>query len=79
MHGLYPIWKRDTSGPIRQFISLGFKTIAVCADPAQLDPSFAGRAIGEEFLSQLPPHVDPRGENGEFHAFVFNGPGFKAP
>ena len=48
-------------------------------DPAKLDSSFVGRVIDEEFLSELPPGVDPCGENGEFHTFVFDGPIFKKP
>ena len=79
MLGLYPIWGSDTSQLIREFIRLGFKTAVVCVDPKQLDPSFVGRVIDEEFLIQLPPHVDPCGENGEFHTFVFDGPIFKDP
>jgi uncharacterized protein (TIGR00290 family) len=79
MIGLYPVWHRDTSALIREFIGLGFKTAVVCVDPAQLDPSFLGRLIDEEFLSQLPPEVDPCGENGEFHTFVFDGPIFRHP
>jgi uncharacterized protein (TIGR00290 family) len=77
MVGLYPIWGRDTAELIREFIGLGFKTAVVCVDPAQLDPSFVGRVIDDEFLEELPPHVDPCGENGEFHTFVFDGPMFK--
>ena len=77
--GLYPVWGRDTSQLIRDFIALGFKTAIVCVDPSQLDPSFVGRVIDEDLLSQLPPHVDPCGENGEFHTFVFDGPIFKNP
>jgi len=79
MAGLYPVWKRDTAALIREFIGLGFKTVVVCVDPARLDPSFLGRRIDEEFLSQLPPQVDPCGENGEFHTFVFDGPTFSNP
>ena len=79
MVGLYPIWKRDTGHLIREFLGLGFKTVVVCVDPAQLDPAFVGRVIDEEFLAQLPPHVDPCGENGEFHTFVFDGPIFNDP
>jgi len=79
MIGIYPVWKRSTPALIREFISLGFKTAVVCVDPAQLDPSFLGRLIDEEFLSQLPPEVDPCGENGEFHTFVFDGPIFRHP
>jgi uncharacterized protein (TIGR00290 family) len=79
MASLYPVWGRDTSQLIRDFISLGFKTAIVCVDPAKLDPSFVGRVIDEELLAQLPPRVDPCGENGEFHTFVFDGPIFKNP
>ena len=79
MAGLYPIWGRDTSHLIREFLDVGFKTAVVCVDPAQLDPSFVGRVIDGEFLAQLPAHVDPCGENGEFHTFVFDGPSFKDP
>jgi uncharacterized protein (TIGR00290 family) len=79
MAGLYPLWKRDTAALIREFIGLGFKTVVVCVDPARLDPSFLGRLIDEEFLSQLPSQVDPCGENGEFHTFVFDGPTFGNP
>jgi uncharacterized protein (TIGR00290 family) len=79
MVGLYPIWGRDTSKLIREFIEAGFKTAVVCVDPAQLDPSFVGRVIDDEFLAQLPPGVDPCGENGEFHTFVFDGPIFRNP
>jgi diphthamide synthase (EF-2-diphthine--ammonia ligase) len=77
MVGLYPIWGRDTANLIREFIGLGFKTAVVCVDPAQLDPSFVGRVIDDEFLEELPPHVDPCGENGESHTFVFDGSMFK--
>jgi uncharacterized protein (TIGR00290 family) len=81
-HGLaghYPIWGRDTAGVIRDFLSRGFKAVIVCVDPAKLDPSFAGRVIDEAFLSDLPPSVDPCGENGEFHTFVSDGPIFGSP
>jgi uncharacterized protein (TIGR00290 family) len=79
MASLYPVWGRDTSKLINDFISLGFKSAIVCVDPAKLDPSFVGRVIDEGLLAQLPPHVDPCGENGEFHTFVFDGPIFKNP
>lgn len=79
MHGVYPIWGRDTCELIREFIALGFRTVVVCVDPAKLDPSFAGRVMDERFLEELPPGVDPCGENGEFHTFVFDGPAFRHP
>jgi uncharacterized protein (TIGR00290 family) len=77
MTGSFPVWGRDTTQFIREFIGLGFKAVIVCVDPAQLDPSFSGRMIDEDFLADLPPGADPCGENGEFHTFVFDGPNFK--
>lgn len=77
MHGIYPVWLRDTTEFIREFIKLGFKAVITCVNGEVLDSSFAGMMIDENFLSALPPHVDPCGENGEFHTFVFDGPVFK--
>jgi uncharacterized protein (TIGR00290 family) len=79
MTGLYPIWGRDTKALIEDFVARGFRTAVVCVDPARLAPSFAGRVIDKDFLSDLPRAVDPCGENGEFHTFVFDGPGFGVP
>lgn len=79
MSAVYPVWGRDTAAFARDFIEAGFKAVVVCVDPAQLDPSFAGRIIDADFLADLPPGVDPCGENGEFHTFVFDGPNFARP
>ncbi len=75
----FPIWKRDTKELIHEFLDLGFKTILVCVKSELLDKSFAGRVIDRDFLKDLPSNVDPCGENGEFHTYVFEGPIFKNP
>ncbi|MDQ2935918.1 MAG: diphthine--ammonia ligase [Acidobacteriota bacterium] len=79
MRGLFPVWKRDTSRFIKEFIELGFKAVVSCVNSRVLDQSFAGRIIDEAFLSSLPVNVDPCGENGEFHTFVYDGPTFNKP
>jgi uncharacterized protein (TIGR00290 family) len=79
MQALFPIWKRDTHDLIREFHAAGFRSVAVCIDTRVLDPSFAGRELDASFFSDLPPGVDPCGENGEFHTFVFDGPVFSRP
>jgi len=79
MRGIYPVWGRDTAKFIRDFLALGFRCAVLCTDPAKLDSSFAGRVIDEQFLADLPRDVDPCGENGEFHTFVFAGPNFARP
>ena len=75
----FPLWGRPTAELIREFLGLGFKTITTCVNAQYLDRSFVGRVIDEEFLRDLPAHVDPCGENGEFHTFVFDGPLFSQP
>jgi uncharacterized protein (TIGR00290 family) len=79
MTGLYPIWGRDTAKLIREFIGLGFKAVLVCVVPAKLDSSFECLKIDERFVSGLHDHIDPCGENGEFHTFVYDGPMFRTP
>ena len=79
MRAIYPVWERDTSAFLREFIAQAFKAVTVCVDLNALDESFAGRVIDEAFLADLPDGVDPCGENGEFHSFVFGGPPFARP
>ncbi|HEV2858502.1 MAG TPA: ATP-binding protein [Solirubrobacterales bacterium] len=77
--GLFPLWGRDTAALAREFIAAGFEATLVCVDPSQLDPAFVGRRFDAALLADLPPTVDPCGENGEFHTFVHAGPIFDAP
>jgi uncharacterized protein (TIGR00290 family) len=79
MRALFPLWLRDTPALAREFIARGFEAVLVCLDPAKIAPSFAGRAFDSQLLHDLPSGADPCGENGEFHTFVFNGPGFIRP
>ena len=77
MKGIFPLWKKDTTELAHEFINLGFRAIITSMDSEVLDRKFVGREIDHEFLAQIPPGVDPCGENGEFHSFVFSGPIFK--
>lgn len=79
MNGLYPLWAQDTQALARRFVADGFRAIVICVDTQQLDASFVGRTIDDAFLDALPPGVDPCGENGEFHTFVYDAPIFSAP
>ena len=79
MRGLFPLWLRDTRALAYDFVRLGYRAVLVCVDAAQLAGEFAGREFDAELLSDLPPGVDPCGENGEFHTFVYAGPGLREP
>lgn len=77
LRALFPLWRQETRALARRFIAEGFRALVVSVDAQQLDPSFAGRPFDEAFLRDLPVGVDPCGENGEFHTFVFEGPSFQ--
>lgn len=79
MEGLFPIWGRDTAELARDCIAQGFKATTVCVDTEQLAGEFVGLEYSRGFLSRLPASVDPCGERGEFHTFVWDGPNFARP
>ncbi|QQV02065.1 MULTISPECIES: diphthine--ammonia ligase [Chryseobacterium] len=79
MEAVFPLWKKNTTELIQEFLDLGFKTIVTSVNETYLDKTFAGRIIDESFIKDLPKNVDPCGENGEFHTFTFDGPIFKNP
>ncbi|HXV37068.1 MAG TPA: ATP-binding protein [Myxococcota bacterium] len=78
MRGVFPLWKRDTAQLLRSFIDAGFNAYLCCVE-GKLGARFAGRAIDAALLADLPPDVDPCGENGEYHSFVYDGPIFREP
>jgi uncharacterized protein (TIGR00290 family) len=76
MRCLFPVWGRPTRTLADEFIGLGFRSVIVCVDTTVLGREFAGREYDSSFLRDLPAGVDPCGENGEFHSFVYDGPIF---
>jgi uncharacterized protein (TIGR00290 family) len=79
MRGLFPLWRRDTRALAHEFVRLGYRAVLVCVDARQLGGEFAGREFNADLLRDLPQEVDPCGENGEFHTFVYAGPGLRQP
>jgi uncharacterized protein (TIGR00290 family) len=76
---VFPIWQRPTAALAREFMALGFRAALCCVDTQVLPAEFAGREFDEALLADLPAGVDPCGENGEFHTFVYDGPAFSTP
>lgn len=77
MRGIFPIWKEKTDLLAKRFIDAGFKAIITCVDTKVMPAGFSGRIFDESFLADKPEGVDPCGENGEFHSFVYDGPIFR--
>jgi len=76
IRAIFPLWQRDTAQLAQSFIDQQFQAVITCVDARVLDRSFAGRLYDRRLLRDLPAGVDPCGENGEFHTFVFAGPNF---
>jgi uncharacterized protein (TIGR00290 family) len=79
LRGTFPLWHADTRDLAREFVDRGFKAVLCCANDAMLGESDVGRALDADFFAGLPAGVDPCGENGEYHSFVWDGPVFRAP
>ncbi|MBN2174808.1 MAG: adenine nucleotide alpha hydrolase [Bacteroidales bacterium] len=76
---VFPLWKNPSLDLAYEFIDHGFKAIVVCVDDRKMRMEFAGCEFNRDFLKSLPNGIDPCGENGEFHTFVYDGPVFQMP
>ena len=76
---LFPLWEMPTRDLAGEMIRSGLRARITCVDKKVLETSFAGREFDAAFLADLPPGVDPCGENGEFHSFAYDGPMFLHP
>ncbi|MCT4140607.1 diphthine--ammonia ligase [Elizabethkingia anophelis] len=74
---VFPLWKKDTRNLVYEFLELGFRTRICCINKQYLDSDFLGCDLDEYLIDKLPENVDPCGENGEFHTFVYAGPVFQ--
>ncbi len=79
MHGVFPLWGRNTAELARAMIAGGIRARIASLDTKQLPRSFAGREFNTELLEALPASVDPCGERGEFHTFVTHARAFREP
>lgn len=75
----FPLWGRNSTELIHEFVDLGFRAVLVCVNGKYLSADFVGRELTLDLLNDLPKTVDPCGENGEYHSFVYDGPIFSEP
>lgn len=76
---VFPLWGRPTHLLARDMLTAGVQAVVTCVDPRVLSAEFIGRSFDESFLADLPEEVDPCGERGEFHTFVWDAPDFHSP
>ena len=78
MTPVFPLWGKNTRQLAEDLVAGGLSAYLSCVDPRRLDRRFAGCRFDRDLLAALPRHVDPCGENGEFHTFTCAGPMFRA-
>ncbi len=76
---IFPVWDIPTPQLALDMLASGLRAKITCVNPKVLSREFAGRDFDAHFLADLPAGIDPCGENGEFHTFVYAGPMFSNP
>lgn len=78
---LEPLWGEDPMELARTVPALGYRARVVSVNLELGDPGWLGRELGPGLLGELAGRedVDPCGERGEYHTFVWDGPGFARP
>jgi uncharacterized protein (TIGR00290 family) len=79
IEAVFPLWEKPTRALLEEMLAGGLRACLTCVDPRVLPAEFAGRELTLELLESMPSGIDPCGENGEFHSFVFDGPMFTRP
>jgi uncharacterized protein (TIGR00290 family) len=79
IEAVFPLWEKPTRALLEEMLAGGLRACLTCVDPRVLPATFAGRELTTALLTEMPSGIDPCGENGEFHSFVFDGPMFTEP
>jgi len=76
-----PLWGWAPAEVVTQFLAAGFRAVVVSVMEGRVDLRWLGAPFDERFVAALAarPDVDLCGERGEYHTFVYDGPGFRAP
>lgn len=75
-----PLWGEEPSELVRELIALGYRATVVSVDLERGDPTWLGRELTLSLVDEIEAAgVDPCGEHGEYHTFVWDGPDFHRP
>jgi uncharacterized protein (TIGR00290 family) len=76
---LFPLWGLATRALAEEMTASGLRAWITCVDSKRAPRDWAGKVFDAAFVAAVPPGIDPCGENGEFHTFVFEGPMLRVP
>ncbi|MEN3047724.1 MAG: ATP-binding protein [Candidatus Caldarchaeales archaeon] len=77
---LFPLWGEDPAELVERFVGLGYRAVICAVDGNATSPSaLLGRELDSALLRTSAAGIDPAGERGEYHTFVYDGPTFRWP
>lgn len=79
LKGVYPLWQNQTTSLVKEFLALDFQTLICCAKQSLFPKSICGQVLDHPMINSFDSNIDPCGENGEFHSYVYDGPIFQYP
>jgi diphthine-ammonia ligase len=75
-----PLWGQPTAAVANTFLGFGGRALIVTVNASFLDRSWLGVELTHDAIGRLVQlGVDACGENGEYHTFVIDAPGFAGP
>ncbi len=76
-----PLWGDPPIELVHEVVERGYRALLVAVDLTQRAANFLGRELDADLLTELAiaDGIDPCGERGEYHTFVFDGPRFAQP
>lgn len=78
IEAVLPLWGLDTAQLLADFIDASFKAIIVSVKTEIFGKEWLGRQVDNKLATELYQlNIDPCGEGGEFHTFVYDGPLFR--
>ncbi|MCA2423868.1 ATPase, partial [Vibrio alginolyticus] len=74
---VFPLLGENSLSLAMEVIARGIKTMLITTDGKALASEWCGRWYDQVLIESLPRHIDPCGENGEFHTLVTSTPSFQ--
>jgi uncharacterized protein (TIGR00290 family) len=76
-----PLWGEPSMELVYEVVERGYHALVVAVNLEMAATHFLGRELDADLLTEIgiTDDLDPSGERGEYHTFVFDGPEFQAP
>ncbi|EOV4650729.1 ATPase [Vibrio parahaemolyticus] len=74
---VFPLMGEESKALALEVVERGIQTMLITTDGDVLQPQWCGRWYDKALIESFPSHIDPCGENGEFHTLVTSTSSFQ--